>query len=116
LPHALWPAPQLGPQLELLHTCPASHSTVQEPQCVGSVAVLTQPPLQGTSPEGQAQPPLTHVARAGHTCPHAPQLLMSFCSLTQAPPHCERPCAHCTAHVPFEQTWPFGHCVAQLPQ
>jgi hypothetical protein len=45
-----------------------------------------------------------------------PQWLRFVLVSTHWFPHCVRFCAHCTAHPPFEQTWPCGHTLPQLPQ
>jgi hypothetical protein len=65
------------------------HTVVHEPQCVLSVSVSTQTPLQAVSP-GPQQMPLVHVSPEAHATPPAPaqppQFASSVCGSEHEPP------------------------------
>ena len=73
------------------HTRPASHLTVQFPQCSASELVSTQVPSQSVRPVAHAmpQPSTVHTAvpfgGTGHSTSHMPQFSTSSSRRTQLP-------------------------------
>jgi hypothetical protein len=102
--------------IESEHTWPGMHAVVQEPQCVGSLVVSVQTPLQRCWPGPQLHAPETQVVPPRHTMPQPPQLIGSVLVSTHAWPHTVWLAAHCVVHAELEQTSPFWHTTPHLPQ
>ena len=79
----------------------------QPPQCLGSLVVSVQMPLQRTWPFGQLQAPALQTVPPPQRMLQPPQLLLSVLVSTQASPQTVWPSAHWVVHIELVQTWPF---------
>lgn len=93
-PQFIVPAAHMFEQWPSLHTAPAGHLLVQDPQRSGSLETSTQVPSHSFSAVWHitSQLPATHEGMPPdwlHFCPQAPQLSGSSAKLTQIVPHGE---------------------------
>ena len=94
---------------------PPPHEWPHAPQLLGSVAVLTQVPLQSSGAlAGQAHAPLMHEAPVAHFAPHAPQLLVSFARFAQTEPQLTSLVGQ--VQMPALHVEPVGQTLPHLPQ
>jgi hypothetical protein len=77
-------------QMPETHCCMPPHAMLHEPQCAGSVLVLTHTPGEGVPqsvgvPAGHMQAPMVQLASSGHWRPQLPQLLLSLSRFASQP-------------------------------
>ena len=119
VPHSVSPAVHVDPHAVPLHvavppvgTGHAVHDVVPQ---LATEALLTQVPLHGCMPTGQAHAPFWHVVPPAQAVAQPPQWLLSACSLTQVVPHSVSPAVHVDPHaVPLHVAVPpvgTGHAV-----
>lgn len=79
---------ELGqPQVPVEHVPKRAHCVVHDPQCRGSVLVLTQPaPVHIVAGAGQAHAPAVQVPPVPQLLPQAPQFAVSVLVSTHLPP------------------------------
>ncbi len=102
--------------MPLVQVWPGPQRTLQPPQFAGSVAVLTQRPLQNEEPAGQAQVPLVHDVPMGQMKPHTPQFALSVLVLVQVPLQLICPTGQTLVHMRFTHEAPGAQVTPQPPQ
>jgi hypothetical protein len=102
--------------MPLLQVWPTPQRMLQPPQFKGSVAVVTQRPLQNDEPAGHAQVPLVHAVPMGQMKPHTPQFALSLLVLVQVPLQFTWPTGHMPVHMRFTHEAPGAQVTPQPPQ
>lgn len=134
IPHAMKPSVHMKSQRPFLHTgcecgTPAMHFVSQSPQCIASVIVSVQEPLQSVGVsvgQPETQVPEEHIGvLSPHSTPHLPQFVGSVMSVSQPSSGSLEQCAQPFAHelglivqVPFEHVAgpaTFGNAVQSWP-
>jgi hypothetical protein len=102
--------------MPLLQVWPTPQRMLQPPQFAGSLAVLTQRPLQNDEPAGHAQVPLVHAVPMGQMKPHTPQFALSLLVLVQVPLQVTWPTGHTLVHMRLTHEAPGAQVMPQPPQ
>ena len=95
------------------------HASLQAPQCAGSLAMSTQPPLQAVIPGGQArlQEPRLQISFDLQALPQAPQCCLFLPTSTQLPPQLVRPLGQpAVEQAPLTHEAPLGQTLLHSPQ
>jgi hypothetical protein len=101
-----------------VHTLPAVHACVHEPQFARSVLRSRHVPPQFVRPEPHEvwQCPIEHTSPAMQAVLHAPQLARSDARSTHEVPQRVSPAGHTMLHAPPTQLSPVAHARPHVPQ